>query len=620
MISLRAFIIGCFISLLISIAGPWGEFFVKGSTLCYGAILPIVIFLFFLLSCINLVLEKINQSLSLKKSELIIIYIMGTVSAVIPTGFTGTLLPLIIAPFYFANDTNKFAHFFQPYLKSYFSIKDKEAIKWFFEGLPEGIPIPWAIWIKPLLFWTFFALTFYFFLFMISKIVSKQWIEKERIIYPLNKLPLGLAGFNQELGLIENKHLLKNGFFWLAMIIPISIHSWNGLSLHFPMLPRINLYHRISLGYGIFSTPIIINFTMMGFAYFINLDLLLSLWFFYLFYLIEQTIFIRIGIEGGSSDLWASTGATAILSHQQFGALLVFAVYTLWLARKEFLSLSNRIYSRLLILNGFIILIFFRLTGLPFWFAGLIVLGIILIYTGLSKIIAQGGLTTAQTPMIPQTFLIRIFPSLLTPSIITGLSLSTIWLGETGVNMMNSMVHQEKLKSIAGINSKQVFICIIFSIFLTILGSTIFTIYLAYTKGGLNLSDWLFLKAPQWPFNYFSSFIQHHEIYLKTRSFFTFLGGIVFAIFLYLRNRFFWWPFNPIGMTIALTWPMRYQWFSIFLVWFVKKILLKYGGKKIYQKFIPFALGLACGELFIAMIWVIIDSFTGITGHVIFAW
>ena len=136
--------------------------------------------------------------------------------------------------------------------------------------------------------------------------------------------------------------------------------------------------------------------------------------------------------------------------------------------------------------------------------------------------------------------------------------------------MMNSMVHQEKLVEDSHINSRKIIICIFTSIILTIFSSSIFTLYLAYTERGINLSNW--------------------------------------------------WPIHPIGLPIALTWPMRYQWFSIFLVWAVKNLILRYGGIKLFRRFIPVVLGLACGELVIAGVWVLIDSFAGVTGHVIFSW
>ena len=107
---------------------------------------------------------------------------------------------------------------------------------------------------------------------------------------------------------------------------------------------------------------------MMGRGYFINCDLLLSLWFFHLFYLAEQAFFMRVGIDTGlSSDLWTSTGATSTVAHQQFGALIVLAIYSLWLARGEFKDPSNRIYLIMFLSLSIILSVFFRLVGIPFF-------------------------------------------------------------------------------------------------------------------------------------------------------------------------------------------------------------------------------------------------------------
>ena len=105
---MRALIIGVFFSIFIGIWGPYGEFFVKGSSLCYNAIPISTVFPFFLMVLFNLLLKKVKQNWALQEKELLLIYVMALVASFVPTGgFTGTLLPLILAPFYYANTRNK---------------------------------------------------------------------------------------------------------------------------------------------------------------------------------------------------------------------------------------------------------------------------------------------------------------------------------------------------------------------------------------------------------------------------------------------------------------------------------------------------------------------------------
>ena len=65
------------------------------------------------------------------------------------------------------------------------------------------------------------------------------------------------------------------------------------------------------------------------------------------------------------------------------------------------------------------------------------------------------------------------------------------------------------------------------------------------------------------------------------------------------------------------TWVMSWIWFSIFLGWLFKMIILKYGGVKAYRAGRPFFLGLVLGQISCAGMWMIIDSITGMVGNYI---
>ena len=87
-----------------------------------------------------------------------------------------------------------------------------------------------------------------------------------------------------------------------------------------------------------------------------------------------------------------------------------------------------------------------------------------------------------------------------------------------------------------------------------------------------------------------------------------FMGtGLVFAIFLFLmRLKFLWWPFHPAGYAVSGSWSMNNIWFCILISWVVKGLLLRQGGLKVYQKAIPFFLGLILGEFTVGSLWTII--------------
>jgi len=97
-----------------------------------------------------------------------------------------------------------------------------------------------------------------------------------------------------------------------------------------------------------------------------------------------------------------------------------------------------------------------------------------------------------------------------------------------------------------------------------------------------------------------------------TALFFTATGLVFTLALMFLRLRFLWWPLHPIGFPIASAWTMSYFWFSIFLSWLIKRVILKSGGLHAYRKAMPFFLGLILGEFIMGGLWDVIDRISGI--------
>jgi len=90
--------------------------------------------------------------------------------------------------------------------------------------------------------------------------------------------------------------------------------------------------------------------------------------------------------------------------------------------------------------------------------------------------------------------------------------------------------------------------------------------------------------------------------------------GFLFTGFIWwIRRLFPLWPFHPAGYALASsTWTFGWLWFSVFISWAVKAILLKFGGVGLYRKAFPLFLGLIWGEFLVGGAWVLIRLFSGI--------
>ena len=56
------------------------------------------------------------------------------------------------------------------------------------------------------------------------------------------------------------------------------------------------------------------------------------------------------------------------------------------------------------------------------------------------------------------------------------------------------------------------------------------------------------------------------------------------------------------------SYPMRRIWFSVFLGWFLKTILIRLGGAKVYQRSVPLFLGIVIGEIIMAALFAMLAA------------
>ena len=93
---------------------------------------------------------------ALNRRELLVVYIMMIVASAIPIiGVTAQLIPFLVSVFYFTTPENNWGQVIHPYVKSWLVPGDLQAIRYFFEGVPQGAEIPWGPWLRPLLMWGF---------------------------------------------------------------------------------------------------------------------------------------------------------------------------------------------------------------------------------------------------------------------------------------------------------------------------------------------------------------------------------------------------------------------------------------------------------------------------------
>ena len=293
----RAFLVGSAFSFFLAIGAPYGNMLVKGAYIAQDATAPGAFLVFlFVMGCLNMlfklgtrspaVAQKVagvsillfvsafwplddldpnsphlifsclvlgllllnaglvmgrGNGLTLNRSELALVFIMlVAVSVVCTLGLSSTLLPTITGFFYFATPSNRWLSL-TPHLPSHqILVDDGYRNTSFYEGLEEGAEPAYGAWIEPLFWWAILIGAVYCAMVSMAVVLRRQWMDRERLPYPLAQVPLALIGDEHEDRLINR--YLKSRLMWVGAALPLVIGSLKAWSVYNPAAPRPTVF------------------------------------------------------------------------------------------------------------------------------------------------------------------------------------------------------------------------------------------------------------------------------------------------------------------------------------------------------------------------------------------
>ncbi|MCE2448787.1 MAG: hypothetical protein J4F35_10505 [Candidatus Latescibacteria bacterium] len=519
--SAKALVAGTLGSLCIAVGAPYGNMVIRGSYMSIDFSAAGALFLFFLLTGLfNALLMRFAAPVALGRCELIVAYIMMLTASAIPTmGLSEYWLTIITGAQYYATPENEWALLILPHLPEWITPQDPEAIKWFYEGAPRTAGVPWAAWSGPLCYWAILIVALYLVMISSMVIMRRQWVERERLVYPLVQVPLAMVqsgGRREALG-----PFFKNPIMWVGFALPVFVSSLNALHAYFNFIPAIQLVSSIPILRNTVSLIFRLSFPMIGFAYLINLDIAFSLWF---FNTIAKLIRGGLGVLGVGSTEKLVYGASSepILAHQGQGAMIVLVLFGLWVGREHLRDVLRKAFrgddriddsgemlsyrtAVLTWLSGVAVMtIWLWQSGLPLWAAFLTVMLAIVIFVGLTRVVAEGGVAAAVGPMISPTVLVSaVGSSAIGPAGMVGLAYTFVWAADIRTFVMASCAHGLKLGE--GLGLRPLFWYMLLAIFVSIVGSVVAILHLAYEYGGINLNAWFFGGGTRAPFDYITT-------------------------------------------------------------------------------------------------------------------
>ena len=370
---------------------------------------------------LNPICRLLVRRYALSSTELLVGLGGGLVGGAIPSvGLTGYFLGAVAAPFYFATPENRWGEFFHPYILEWLAPRNVNgALDYLFEGLPPGEPIPWAVWYVPVACWMALVTALFAASVCIAVILRKQWVENERLTYPVLQPALELTA-RSETGDFPR-------LFWIGFSVAFGIIAWNMIHYFvpgFPEIPNIRWGPWVRFERYFPGVWTRVNMFTISFCYFANIDVLFSMWFFDLLFVIRSGILNQLGYNASS---WSH--ASADFQYIPLGALFALVAWGVWSARGHLKMVVKKALGREAPLDeseemmnyrtavlGLVVSVLFGVlwfwqAGMGFGVACLFVFAALVLYIGVARIVSDMGLVFVSMPVGPRGFVSSLFGS-----------------------------------------------------------------------------------------------------------------------------------------------------------------------------------------------------------------
>ena len=628
--SMRGLLTGVILSVAIGVIAPYGIVF-NYYWIGFNPSSPGALFFFFVLTfVVNAIVAVLGRNVQLSKADLVMIYCMLLMAVTVPTwGLMFFLIGTLVYPFYYATPENNYVELFHDFIPSWMVPQDFQAIKDYYEGLPQGAAIPWGVWVEPMGWWLALIVAMSLMLICMSAILHRQWSVHERLTYPMVQLPQNMIEKEEGASIAP---FFKDGVMWLGFFVPFTLLSLNALNHYWPIVPEYNPSGRFSLFNQTLHLPIALNLAWVGFFYLVNLEITFSIWFFYVLSKVQEGVFSTLGIASTERLSAYEYSQPADLTHQASGAVIVLVLYGLWGARTHLKQVVQKLWdpdggvddseellryrTALWLFCGSLLFVAVWLwrSGVPIVVLPVLLVVSLIFFILVARVVAASGVATARSPIVPAYFVISgLGTSILGAKGLVALNFTFIWQGESRTSPMVAAANGLKLAEMIPGSKTRLFWGLVLALVCSLLGAAYMTLKLAYTYGAINLSllDWA--GAHGWP--YIGPTMTDMPDANMRGWFFKGVGAVTEGFLMWAQHRWHWWPFHPIGFAVAVGWLTSQIWFSALICWILKGSIVRFGGVTLFQRLKPFFLGLILGEVAVSGVWGIIYVITAEKGR-----
>jgi len=525
-------------------------------------------------------------------------------------------VPLLGHVHRFATPENDWGDLFLRYVPPWLTVSDKQVLDGYYKGFSSlYLEENFRGWLPIILWWGAFVIALHFVMLCINTIIRRQWVDAERLSYPIIQLPLEMTH--------ADGNLFKSRMLWLGFGIAAAIDIINGLHAIYPMIPSLGgrLYNIAPLftekpWNAIGWTPLAVFPFAVGMAFFIPLDLSYSCWVFWIFWRVERILGAAIGLRALPRFPYEP--------EQSHGAYLGLCVLALWMSRKHLKTVFTKVFRGsssvddstepmsyraaflgMIVGLGFV-LFFCSKAGMSAWVIVSFFVIWLMLALAITRMRAELGSPVHDLHFIgPDETLPRIFGTRkLGASNLTMFSYLYFLNRAHRAHVMPHQLEGFKLAERTNINNRRLFILMIWATVLGAFASFFSYLTIAYRQGGLywtgneafgRLERWLTIpRSTDTPALIFIG-----------------VGFILTLLLASMRMRFLWWSLHPAAYAVTGSWAINPLLGSIFVGWLCKWIVLKYGGIKWLRSVTPAFLGLILGEFVVGGFWSVLGTILG---------
>jgi hypothetical protein len=592
-----------------------------------------VVFLLLVLTLINALISRKFPKIAFTQAELMVVYVMLSIaSAVMGRDSFENLLPVLGHLFWFANPTNKWTRFW-PYVPEWLAPQDKDVLKGYYLGnssLYQSEHI--RAWFLPVLFWVSFVVVLTFIMLCINVLVRRQWADRERLTFPIVQIPLAVT---------SGKSFFNNRIMWLGFILPVFIQTLNNLNYFYPSVPTLHLklqnwgvYFTTKPWNGIGWLPVGFFPFAIGISFFLPLDLSFSCWFFYVLRKLVDVGCVALGLR--DVGVPPSLAKIPYVAEQGTGAWVGLSIALVWVSRKQIGEIFRTAFTRGVRADdpqagmsyrtaivgigiGFLILLWMcRAMGMSLWLPVIYFAFYFILSVGITRVRAELGPPAHELNWVnPEKLMVTIFGTQALGTQNLTLLSYMFWFNRG--YRSHPMPHQLegfKIGQEMRMESRRLVVAMMLAAAVGAVASLWALLDIFYRNGEatariMSYSTGIGYEA----FTRLQDWTDNPRPTDWIALVFTGLGSVIALILAMAKGRLLWWPFHPIGYALANSYALEYFWSTMFIGWFIKFWIVRYGGAKFYRQALPFFLGLVLGDYVVASLWSLIGSILGVSTY-----